>query len=201
MSEDLRRDVDKQLARAWGVHEDYLARIQEQQQRLAELTRSEIKLRQEGLSQSLEQFKRQYDEGWWVGGCVCACVVVIVVAMCDDVGSPSDCPSDRPRRPQKQINHAQGEVVPRHGAHGAEGGAADQGGDGPPAAAPRRDVPAGMLLCLLPVSHSLCVCPQMTNLPTLTRPDLPTYPHTNIIPHTTVYGPVQQQHRRGARVH
>ena len=66
MSEDVRRDVDKQLARAWGVHEDYLARIQEQQQRLAELTRTEIRLRQEGLSQSLEQFKRQYDEGWCV---------------------------------------------------------------------------------------------------------------------------------------
>jgi hypothetical protein len=64
MSEDLRRDVDKQLARAWGVNEDYVARIQEQQQRLAELTKSEIKLRQEGLSQSLEQFKRQYDEVW-----------------------------------------------------------------------------------------------------------------------------------------
>jgi len=64
MSEDLLRDVDKQLARAWGLNEDYVARIQEQQQRLGELTRSEIKLRQEGLSQSLEQFKRQYDEGW-----------------------------------------------------------------------------------------------------------------------------------------
>lgn len=63
-SKDLRKDVDKQLARASALHEEYMNRIVVQQQRLAELTRSELRIRQQSFNQSLEQFKRQYDESW-----------------------------------------------------------------------------------------------------------------------------------------
>jgi len=63
-SRDLRKDVDKQLAKASALHEDYMERINQQQQRLAELTRSELRIRQQGFNTSLETFKRQYDETW-----------------------------------------------------------------------------------------------------------------------------------------
>ena len=53
-----------QLARASALHDEYMERIASQQQRLGELTRSELRLRQQGFNQSLEQFKRQYDETW-----------------------------------------------------------------------------------------------------------------------------------------
>lgn len=63
-SGDVRRDMDKQLAKASALQEDYMERIAQQQQRLAELTRSELRSRQQGFNQSLEQFKRQYDDTW-----------------------------------------------------------------------------------------------------------------------------------------
>lgn len=61
-SEGLRHDVDQQLAKALALHEWYMEHISQQQQRLAELTRSEIRQRQHTFNQSLEQFKRSYDE-------------------------------------------------------------------------------------------------------------------------------------------
>jgi hypothetical protein len=63
-SRDLRKDVDKQLAKASALHEDYMDKINQQQQRLAELTRSELRIRQQGFNTSLETFKRQYDDTW-----------------------------------------------------------------------------------------------------------------------------------------
>lgn len=63
-SRDLRKDVNKQLAKASALHEDYMDKINQQQQRLAELTRSELRIRQQGFNTSLETFKRQYDDTW-----------------------------------------------------------------------------------------------------------------------------------------
>lgn len=63
-SKELRKDVDTQLARATSLQEEYMARIAAQQQRLAELTKSELQNRKEDFNLSLEQFKKNYDDKW-----------------------------------------------------------------------------------------------------------------------------------------
>lgn len=61
-SKDLQKDVDQQLAKALALHEWYMDHLSKQQQRLADLTRTEIVQRQRTLNQSLEQFKKSYDD-------------------------------------------------------------------------------------------------------------------------------------------
>lgn len=61
-SKDLQKDVDQQLAKALALHEWYMDHLNKQQQRLADLTRTEIVQRQRTLNQSLEQFKKSYDD-------------------------------------------------------------------------------------------------------------------------------------------
>lgn len=59
---EMERDWQQQLAKATKLQEDYLDRITQQQQRLAELTKTELRLRQQAISQSLEQFRKSYDD-------------------------------------------------------------------------------------------------------------------------------------------
>lgn len=59
---EVERDWQQQLAKATKLQEEYLDRINQQQQRLAELTKTELQLRQQALSQSLEQFRKSYDD-------------------------------------------------------------------------------------------------------------------------------------------
>jgi len=59
---EVEQDWQHQLARATKLQEEYLDLIAQQQQRLAELTKTELRLRQQALSQSLEQFRKSYDD-------------------------------------------------------------------------------------------------------------------------------------------